>query len=154
MRKYLLTLFFVLLTGLVFASFGLGGGVLISQATSTMLYQGNVFLGFSDYIALDLQVIDFSQFVPNTYLLNPYVELVLPLTTFIEVYGGAAPIFSYNTESGFSFEDLYFAKVGGRLIFSPLSVYGEGQFLMSYTNGSLEAEPKPLLSVGAMLFFK
>ena len=149
-----LFLSFLSISQIAFASLGIGGGVMMPQATSTMLYQANVLLGITENIALDLQMVDFAGQVTDTYLIDPYVELKIPVAGVIEVYGGAAPIFSYNTESGFSFEDLYFAKAGGRLIISPLAVYGEGIWMMNYGEGGIGYSPDYFISVGLMLFFK
>ena len=137
-----------------FASFGIGGGVVMPKTTSTMLYQANVLLGLSENIAVDLQVVDFTKQATDTYLINPYIELNIPVASIIEVYGGVAPILSYNKSNGFTFEDLYFAKAGGRLKLSPLSVYGESMWLMKYDKGGISYSPNYYISIGAMLYIK
>ena len=153
---FVLFLSLLCISPIVFASLGIGGGVIMPQATSTMLYQANVLLGITENIALDLQVVDFTGQVTDTYLIDPYVELKIPVASVIEVYiyGGVAPIFSYNQSKGFEFEDLYFAKAGGRSIISPLAIYGEGMWMMKLEEGGIGYSPNYSISVGAMLFFK
>ena len=151
---FVLFLSLLCISPIAFASLGIGGGVIMPQTTSTMLYQANVLLGITENIALDLQVVDFTGQVTDTYLIDPYVELKIPVTGVIEVYGGVAPIFSYNQSNGFEFEDLYFAKAGGRLIISPLAIYGEGMWMMKFGEGGIGYSPNYFISVGAMLFLK
>ena len=153
-KVFVFVLFFLYISLMTFASFGIGGGAIMPQATSTMLYQANMLLSITENLTFDLQVVDFTRQVTDTYLIDPYVELRIPLADVIEIYGGMAPILSYTQSNGFKFEGLYFAKAGGRLTLPPLAVYGEGIWMMKFEEGEIEYSPNYFISVGAMLFFK
>ncbi len=164
MRKSVgFTLLFLVLfiSSTAFASIGLGGGLITPQATSAKLYQANVFLGVTDNLAMNIQVVKFTSQVAGTYLIDPYVELrvpviklVMPVLAVTELYAGVAPIFSYSKNTNFRFEKMYFAKTGVRLTAPLLSVYGEYIWTLKFENGSIEYSPDYLISFGAMLFFK